>query len=133
MMPDQVMVRFRSALATLHRLPLSSLDYPRAQLGSAMPDPMRSKDESYNTIAARDKFHSSVRTQATPEQIKELDEVLDWCFWLTEDQRFVIWRVAAGRPKAWIGKRMNPSVSRYTVIRREKAAVSIIADNLSLL
>jgi hypothetical protein len=128
MMPGEVMSRFRSALATLKRLPLSSLDYPRARMGSTMPEPVRSRKESYNTIAARDKFHAAARTVASPEEITDLDEVLEWCFALTANERLVMWLVAAGRPKAWIGRRMDPAVSRYTVIRREKAAVEIIVQ-----
>ena len=122
-----VIGRFRSALATLHRMPSTSRDRPRAKLGTSMPEPMRSRDESYGTAAAQAKFQAQARTQATPEQIAQMDEVLfEWQFMVDDQERFVLWHVAAGLPKREIGKRMTPRVSRYTVIRREKAAVAKI-------
>jgi DNA-directed RNA polymerase specialized sigma24 family protein len=128
--------RFRDAARTLRMLRLSSTDAP-AKLRSGWPEIVRTQREVFAaevdaTPEQRRDMHRdrlNVRLTPTTKEVSDMDEVLRWLSFLTDEQRKVVFARALGMPARKIAERLH--CSRRHVYDVECQSYVTIATKLS--
>ena len=133
--PEEIRLRLKAAFRTLRRLPD---DTPRDRIGSLETRYNRMMDRSERWSEALSVIETGsgvtvthTRRKATPREIDDMDEALEWTMALDTEARSLLWAMAAGR-RGTVGvlaKRMG--VANRTVRWRAREALIEIAGRIS--
>lgn len=133
--PEEVRLRLKKAFQTLRRLPD---DTPRDRIGSLetrynrMADRAERWTEALAVIETGSRITTQhVRRKATPQEIDDMDRVLEWTMKLDAESRSLLWAMAAARrgDVGIIAKRLG--VKNRTVRRRHQEALTELAGRIS--
>lgn len=99
-LPQDVAERLREAAATLQRLPMPKNGRP-GECRSIMPEPLTDFWGMWNGLTAQEREErrrdfNRTRIPATAEQIRRMDEALNWLMWLSERDRKAVMAKAGG-------------------------------------
>jgi hypothetical protein len=121
-MSDEIISRFAEAADTLRRIPFPKGGKP-PDLRAIWPDTV---DDWWIAYARHEPIERLAAAQ--PGAIRRMDQTLHWLFWLTKDERKVVWARACGFSWRKIAALMGRP--HMTVERRHERAIHTIRERL---
>lgn len=114
--------RFEEAMETMKRLPSERVQ----GYISSWPEIKLSEWELEGAEPPK-----RTRCRPTPKQIDEMNETMEWLFWLEVEERHLVWQRARGWYWDRIGRDIESNPHRSTLWRQWNKAMSKIASELN--